>query len=93
MKFSRQRLIFVLGARFGPKGIRIGSQRIEADAGWNIYTGMNDSCINRWSSALSYIVQNNLVLIEYLGENVFKSWAQIVDCGDVPSMFGFPFQL
>ncbi|XPS99746.1 Agmatinase [Ascochyta lentis] len=29
------------GARFGPSGIRRGSQRIEAGAGWSIYTGQN----------------------------------------------------
>jgi len=27
------------GARFGPRGIRQGSQRIQAGAGWSIYTG------------------------------------------------------
>jgi len=29
------------GARFGPRGIRQGSQRIQAGAGWSIYTGQN----------------------------------------------------
>jgi arginase family enzyme len=28
------------GARFGPSGIRRGSQRIESEAAWSIYTGM-----------------------------------------------------
>ncbi|OOF92809.1 hypothetical protein ASPCADRAFT_54349 [Aspergillus carbonarius ITEM 5010] len=41
------------GARFGPKGIRLGSRRL---GGWSIYTG----------------------------ENVFASWAKLVDCGDAP---------
>ncbi|KAI9734463.1 MAG: hypothetical protein M1818_006852 [Claussenomyces sp. TS43310] len=44
------------GARFGPAGIRTGSQRIGPDEAWSIYTG----------------------------ENILKSWAKIVDCGDVP---------
>ncbi|OAT04112.1 agmatinase [Blastomyces gilchristii SLH14081] len=47
------------GARFGPGGIRRGSQRIRPDGAWSIYTG----------------------------ENVFQSWASIVDCGDVPLTF------
>lgn len=29
------------GARFGPHGIRDGSRRLAADAGWSIYTGKN----------------------------------------------------
>ncbi|PYH41639.1 agmatinase [Aspergillus saccharolyticus JOP 1030-1] len=41
------------GARFGPKGIRLGSRR---QGGYDIYTG----------------------------ENVFASWAKLVDCGDAP---------
>ncbi|RAL14319.1 agmatinase [Aspergillus homomorphus CBS 101889] len=41
------------GARFGPKGIRLGSRRL---GGYDIYTG----------------------------ENVFESWAKLVDCGDAP---------
>ena len=44
------------GARFGPSGIRVGSQRMSPIAGWSIYTG----------------------------ENIFASWATIVDCGDAP---------
>jgi len=27
------------GARFGPTGIRLGSRRMYAGSGWNIYTG------------------------------------------------------
>ncbi|KAI0126391.1 proclavaminate amidinohydrolase [Xylariales sp. AK1849] len=44
------------GARYGPGGIRIGSQRINVEAAWSVYTGRNP----------------------------LKSWATIVDCGDVP---------
>ncbi|KAJ8111295.1 hypothetical protein ONZ43_g5655 [Nemania bipapillata] len=44
------------GARYGPQGIRVGSQRKSADAGWSVYTG----------------------------KNALKSWATVVDCGDVP---------
>ncbi|KAI1103603.1 arginase [Jackrogersella minutella] len=44
------------GARYGPTGIRVGSQRKEAEFSWSIYTGRNP----------------------------LKSWATIVDCGDVP---------
>ncbi|KAI1136081.1 arginase [Hypoxylon sp. FL0543] len=44
------------GARYGPRGIRIGSERIAPDFAWSVYTGRNP----------------------------FKSWATIVDCGDVP---------
>ncbi|KAH7027606.1 arginase [Microdochium trichocladiopsis] len=29
------------GARYGPSGIRVGSQRIEARASWNVYTDKN----------------------------------------------------
>ncbi|KAI0882232.1 arginase [Annulohypoxylon maeteangense] len=44
------------GARYGPKGIRIGSQRRSAGFSWSVYTGRNP----------------------------LKSWAKVVDCGDVP---------
>ncbi|KAF2964258.1 hypothetical protein GQX73_g9319 [Xylaria multiplex] len=44
------------GARYGPRGIRTGSQRQYADAAWSVYTG----------------------------KNALKSWATVVDCGDVP---------
>ncbi|KAJ8119872.1 hypothetical protein O1611_g10513 [Lasiodiplodia mahajangana] len=44
------------GARYGPQGIRVSSQRKSADAGWSVYTG----------------------------KNALKSWATVVDCGDVP---------
>ncbi|KAI0015601.1 arginase [Xylariomycetidae sp. FL0641] len=44
------------GARYGPRGIRVGSERIDPDFAWSAYTGRNP----------------------------FKSWATIVDCGDVP---------
>ncbi|KAI1368276.1 arginase [Xylaria arbuscula] len=44
------------GARYGPRGIRTGSQRKYADFAWSVYTG----------------------------KNALKSWATIVDCGDVP---------
>ncbi|KAI1153151.1 arginase [Nemania diffusa] len=44
------------GARFGPQGIRVGSQRKYADWAWSVYTG----------------------------KNALKSWATVVDCGDVP---------
>ncbi|OAX84849.1 hypothetical protein ACJ72_00777 [Emergomyces africanus] len=36
------------GARFGPAGIRRGSQRIEPDASWSIYTGVN--AFTSWAS-------------------------------------------
>ncbi|KAI1298245.1 arginase [Xylaria venustula] len=42
------------GARYGPHGIRTGSQR--KHAGWSVYTG----------------------------KHALKSWATVVDCGDVP---------
>ncbi|KAI1089880.1 arginase [Rostrohypoxylon terebratum] len=44
------------GARYGPRGIRIGSQRKGAGFSWSVYTGRNP----------------------------LKSWATVVDCGDVP---------
>ncbi|KAF2755402.1 Arginase/deacetylase [Pseudovirgaria hyperparasitica] len=44
------------GARFGPRGIRQGSTRIDPGSAWDVYTG----------------------------DNVFQSWARIVDCGDAP---------
>ncbi|KAI1129248.1 arginase [Nemania abortiva] len=47
------------GARYGPRGIRVSSQRKFADAAWSIYTG----------------------------KNALKSWATVVDCGDVPLTF------
>ncbi|KAI0467219.1 arginase [Xylaria cf. heliscus] len=47
------------GARYGPRGIRAGSQRKYADAAWSVYTG----------------------------GNALKSWANVVDCGDVPLTF------
>ncbi|KAI0860098.1 arginase [Xylaria cubensis] len=47
------------GARFGPRGIRAGSERKYADFAWSVYTG----------------------------ENALKSWANVVDCGDVPLTF------
>ncbi|RYC57943.1 hypothetical protein CHU98_g8263 [Xylaria longipes] len=47
------------GARYGPRGIRAGSQRKYADFAWSVYTG----------------------------ENALQSWANVVDCGDVPLTF------
>ncbi|KAI0976801.1 arginase [Xylaria arbuscula] len=44
------------GARYGPRGIRAGSQRKYANFAWSVYTG----------------------------KNALKSWATVVDCGDVP---------
>ncbi|OTB04410.1 hypothetical protein M426DRAFT_320775 [Hypoxylon sp. CI-4A] len=44
------------GARYGPRSIRVGSERIQEDFAWSVYTGRNP----------------------------LKSWATIVDCGDVP---------
>ncbi|CAJ2500555.1 Uu.00g034080.m01.CDS01 [Anthostomella pinea] len=47
------------GARYGPVAIRIGSQRIDAEFAWSVYTGINP----------------------------LKSWAKVVDCGDVPMVW------
>ncbi|KAI1193271.1 arginase [Nemania serpens] len=44
------------GARYGPLGIRVGSQGKYPDGAWSVYTG----------------------------KNALKSWATVVDCGDVP---------
>ena len=36
------------GARFGPSGVRVGSQRMSPEAGWNVHTGKNT--LNSWAS-------------------------------------------
>ncbi|KAI8631043.1 arginase [Xylariaceae sp. FL1651] len=43
------------GARYGPGGIRVGSQRKAGNFAWSVYTG----------------------------KNALRSWATVVDCGDV----------
>ncbi|KAI1119141.1 arginase [Nemania sp. NC0429] len=52
------------GARFGPRGIRAGSQGKYADGAWSVYTGSVGRSV--------------------VGKNALKSWATVVDCGDVP---------
>ncbi|GAP85370.2 putative arginase family protein [Rosellinia necatrix] len=47
------------GTRYGPRGIRTGSQRQRGDFGWSAYTGRNP----------------------------LRSWATVMDCGDVPLTF------
>ncbi|KAI1464079.1 arginase family protein [Daldinia caldariorum] len=61
------------GARYGPRGIRAGSQRIAADTAWSVYTGI---CILK--ECLTWPIN------DALGKNPLISWATIVDCGDVP---------
>ncbi|KAJ9152071.1 Arginase family-domain-containing protein [Pleurostoma richardsiae] len=54
------------GARFGPSGIRIGSQRMSPEAGWNIYTGKNTyadwAAIVDCGDAVLTFLDNNVAL-------------------------------
>lgn len=38
------------GTRFGPPGIRVGSQRIGADFSWSVYTGKN--ALKDWATVI-----------------------------------------
>jgi agmatinase len=62
------------GARYGPQGIRVGSQRVFAAMGWDAYSGPSSKLIH-FELALT---------ARWLGENALQSWATIVDCGDAP---------
>ncbi|KAK6949302.1 hypothetical protein Daesc_009377 [Daldinia eschscholtzii] len=52
------------GARYGPKGIRVGSQRIAADTAWSVYTGKNP--LLSWAT----IVDCGDVTLPWLDNNV-----------------------
>ncbi|KAI1392691.1 arginase [Hypoxylon trugodes] len=61
------------GARYGPRAIRIGSERKEADFSWSVYTGK-----------IHLVMLEMAIFNEILGRNPLRSWATVVDCGDVP---------
>ncbi|OTB19114.1 hypothetical protein K445DRAFT_313989 [Daldinia sp. EC12] len=52
------------GARYGPKGIRVGSQRIAAETAWSVYTGKNP--LLSWAT----IVDCGDVTLPWLDNNV-----------------------
>ena len=64
------------GARFGPTGIRRGSRRMSASFAWSIYTG---------EAFPPHPILPKLTSLT--GENSYKSWAEILDCGDAPITF------
>ncbi|KAI0409890.1 arginase [Xylaria palmicola] len=81
------------GARYGPRAIRAGSQRIYADFAWSVYTGPSTPVIFDWyfwdeSWTYEYTRKKSAKLTEGIkGKNALKSWAKVVDCGDVPLTF------
>ncbi|TGJ87616.1 hypothetical protein E0Z10_g1146 [Xylaria hypoxylon] len=70
------------GARYGPRGIRASSQRKYADFAWSVYTGRSIRTISQTCSAGS--IEEETHADRFVGKNALKSWATVVDCGDVP---------
>jgi agmatinase len=61
------------GARFGPTGARMGARRISPSAGWE--------------SVHVYLPLEPFGLLGCMdhGVNLFKDWAAVTDCGDIPN--------
>lgn len=62
------------GARFGPSGARMGARRLAPSMGYRLVTVFGGLSENMFAYKKYSMVH---------GVNLFRDWAEIVDCGDI----------